>query len=180
MKDVLMQANVPNIVLETITNRETYLNAKRPEKTSDETLSKKQSRSSEMNLPVKPYNNYNDFTRESFNYQHGIIAQHARDLNIKYRTALRWRHYYEETEEIVYKKSGQNLGPKSSFTAEHNKYINKHLDNDSQLYSDDLIKSLTDRFGGFTFSKAQMNIHLRNIMLITIKSQCSSLKLETQ
>ncbi|PHZ12586.1 uncharacterized protein RHIMIDRAFT_251537 [Rhizopus microsporus ATCC 52813] len=69
MKDVLMQANVPNIVLETITNRETYLNAKRPEKTSDETLSKKQSRSSEMNLPVKPYNNYNDFTRESFNYR---------------------------------------------------------------------------------------------------------------
>lgn len=130
-----------------------------------------------MNPPVKPYNNYNDFTRESFNnrmleipQEHGIIAQHARDLNIKYRTALRWGHYYEETEEIAYKKNGKNLGPKSSFTAEHNKYIKELLDSDPQLYSNDLIKSLTERFEGFTFSKAQMNIHLRNTMLITMKS----------
>jgi hypothetical protein len=37
MKDVLTQVDDPNIVLETIT----YLNAKRPEKTSDESSAKK-------------------------------------------------------------------------------------------------------------------------------------------
>ncbi|OBZ89590.1 hypothetical protein A0J61_02362 [Choanephora cucurbitarum] len=32
VEDFLTRINDPNIVLETITNRETYLNAKRPEK----------------------------------------------------------------------------------------------------------------------------------------------------
>jgi hypothetical protein len=41
MEDALTQVNDPNIVLETITSRETYLNAKRPEKTSDEASAKK-------------------------------------------------------------------------------------------------------------------------------------------
>lgn len=41
MEDALTQADDPNIVFETITSRETYLNAKRSEKTSDESSAKK-------------------------------------------------------------------------------------------------------------------------------------------
>jgi hypothetical protein len=36
MEDVSTQIDDPNIVLETITNRETYLSAKRPEKATGE------------------------------------------------------------------------------------------------------------------------------------------------
>ncbi|KAI7867958.1 hypothetical protein BDF14DRAFT_1725650, partial [Spinellus fusiger] len=53
MEDVLTQADDPNIVLETITSRETYLNAKRPEKTSDESSAKKQPKSNNLSPPVK-------------------------------------------------------------------------------------------------------------------------------
>ncbi|KAG1446980.1 hypothetical protein G6F46_011592 [Rhizopus delemar] len=77
--------------------------------------------------------------------------------------------YYKETEEVAYKKSEQNSGPKSSFTTEHNEYIKELLDNDPQLYSDDIINSLTERFEDFTISKSQPNSHLRNTMLITVK-----------
>ena len=118
---------------------------------------------------MKSYNDYSDFTRETFidcmlesPKEHGLVAKIARNLNIKYRTALRWWHIYEETEEIAYKKSEQNSCPKSSFTIEHNKYINELLDNDPQLHSDDIIKSLTERFEGFSISKSHMNTHMRN------------------
>ncbi|PHZ13711.1 uncharacterized protein RHIMIDRAFT_236766 [Rhizopus microsporus ATCC 52813] len=73
------------------------------------------------------------------------------------------------TEEVAYKKFEENNGPKCSFTTEHNEYIKEQLDNDPQLYSDDIINSLTKRFEVFTISKSQLNNHLRNIMLITVK-----------
>jgi hypothetical protein len=38
-----------------------------------------------------------------------------------------------------------------------------------QLHSDDIINSLTERFEDFTISKSQLNNHLRNTMLITVK-----------
>ena len=38
-----------------------------------------------------------------------------------------------------------------------------------QLYSDEIINSLTKRFEDFTISKLQLNNHLRNTMLITVK-----------
>ena len=50
------------------------------------------------------------------------MAKVAKDLNINYRTALRWWKYYEGTEEVEYKKSEQNSDPKSSLTTEHNEY----------------------------------------------------------
>ncbi|CAO3657190.1 unnamed protein product [Mucor hiemalis] len=93
----------------------------------------------------------------------------ARDLNINCRAALRCWKYYEGTEEIANKKSKQNSGPKSSFTTEHNEYIKELLDNDPQLYSDEIVNSLTERFEYFTISKSQLNNHLRNTMLITVK-----------
>ncbi|KAG2236674.1 hypothetical protein INT48_000671 [Thamnidium elegans] len=150
MEDVLTQIDDPNIVLETITNRGTYLSAKRPRKS------------------------YCDTTRESFidrmleqPQERGLVAKVARELNVKYRTALNWWHIYEETEGVPYKNSEKNSGPKSSFTTEHNEYITKLLDNDPQIFADDIINSLTEQFEGFTISKSQMNNHLHNTMLIT-------------
>lgn len=176
MEDVLTQIDDPNIVLETITNRETYLNAKRPEKVTSEPAVKKQLKSSNLTKSAKSYNLYSDMTRETFidrmieqPQERGLVAKVARELNVKYRTALNWWHIYEETEGVPYKKSEQNSGRKSSFTTEHNEYVTKLLDNDPQLYADDIINSLTEQFEGFTISKSQMNNHLRNTMLITIK-----------
>ncbi|GAN04156.1 hypothetical protein MAM1_0056c03616 [Mucor ambiguus] len=187
MEDVLTQVNDPNIVLETIISRETYLKTKRPEKPSDESSSRKQLKSTNLKPPGWSYNTYSDFTRESFidrmlesPQEHGLIAKIAKDLNINYRTAVRWWHFYEETEEIAYKKSELNSGRISSFTAEHNKHINELLDNDPQLYSDDIIKSLTEQFEGCKISKAQMNTHLRNTMLITIKKPTFEPEVKTQ
>ncbi|KAI9362351.1 hypothetical protein BD770DRAFT_466937 [Pilaira anomala] len=39
----------------------------------------------------------------------------------------------------------------------------------SYVFSDDIMKSLTGQFESFTISKSQLNNHLRNTMLITIK-----------
>lgn len=99
----------------------------------------------------------------------GVVSKIARDLNINYCTAVVWWHLYNETEDIAYKKSEQNSGPKSSFTTAHNEYINKLLDNDLQLVSDDIMGSLTKKYEDFTISNSQLNNHLRNTMFITIK-----------
>lgn len=56
---------------------------------------------------------------------------------------------------------------KSSFTTAHNEHISRLFNDDSQLYSDSIIK--TEQFKEFTISKSQFNNHLRNIMLITVK-----------
>ncbi|KAI7862215.1 hypothetical protein BDF14DRAFT_1974834 [Spinellus fusiger] len=53
-------------VLKTITSQETYLNAKHPEKTSDESSAKKQPKSSNLSPPVKAYSDYSNFTWEIF------------------------------------------------------------------------------------------------------------------
>jgi hypothetical protein len=112
MEYVLTHVDDPNIVLETITSQQTYLSIKRPEKIAEESLIRKQPKPSKLKPPVKLYNNYSDFTRETFidrmlenPQEHGLVAKVARDLNINYRTALRWWKYYEGTEEVTYKKS---------------------------------------------------------------------------
>ncbi|KAG1607144.1 hypothetical protein G6F46_012510 [Rhizopus delemar] len=167
MEDVLTQIDDPNIVLETITNRETYLSAKRPEKATGEPSVTKPLKSSNLTKSTKSYSIYSDTTRESFidrmleqPQERGLVAKVARELNVKYRTALNWWHIYEETEGVPYKNSEKNSGPKSSFTTEHNEYITKLLDNDPQIFADDIINSLTEQFEGFTISKSQMNNHL--------------------
>ena len=101
--------------------------------------------------------------------ERGLVAKVANDLiNINYRTALRRWNSYKETEQNPYKKSEENSGPKSSFTTKHNEYRQGLLDNDPhQLFSDDIMKSLTEQFEGFTISKSQLNNHLRNTMFIT-------------
>ncbi|KAI9494113.1 hypothetical protein BDB00DRAFT_871641 [Zychaea mexicana] len=181
MEDVLTQIDDPNIVLETITNRETYLSAKRPEKATGEPSVTKPMKSSNLTKSIKSYSIYSDTTRESFidrmleqPQERGLVAKVARELNVKYRTALNWWHIYEETEGVPYKNSEKNSGPKSSFTTEHNEYITKLLDNDPQIFADDIINSLTEQFEGFTISKSQMNNHSRNTMLITLKPVSTS------
>ncbi|KAG2222431.1 hypothetical protein INT45_009443 [Circinella minor] len=94
--------------------------------------------------------------------ERGLVAKVARHLNINYRTALRWWNHYKETEAIPYRKSEENSGPKSSLTTKHNEYLQSLLDNDPQLFSDDIMESLTEQFEGFTISKSQLNNHLRN------------------
>ncbi|KAG1446093.1 hypothetical protein G6F55_011686 [Rhizopus delemar] len=175
MEGVLTDVSDPNIVLEKITSKENYLSVKRPEKIVEEILIEKQPKA-EKPKSASSYNNYSDFTRETFidrmleqPLERGLVSKVAKDLNINYRTVLRWWHHYNETEEIAYKKSELNSGLKSSFTAAHNEYINKLLDDDPQLFSDSIIESLTKKFEDFTISKSQFNNHLKNTMLITIK-----------
>ncbi|GAA5807048.1 hypothetical protein MFLAVUS_000398 [Mucor flavus] len=158
VEDFLTQTDDPNIVLETITNRETYLSAKHPEKATGKPSVTKPLKYSNLTKPTKSYSIYSDTTRESFidrmleqPQECVLVAKVARELNVKYRTALNWWHIYEETEGVPYKNNEKNSGPKSSFTTEHNEYITKLLDNDPQIFADDIINSLTEQFEGFTF-----------------------------
>ncbi|ORE10964.1 hypothetical protein BCV72DRAFT_220394 [Rhizopus microsporus var. microsporus] len=194
MEDVLTQIDNPNVILETITSQKTYLSIIRPEKTVEESSPKKQPKTELPDLD-RSYKNYSDFTRETFidrmiekSEERGLVVKVAKDLNINYRAALRGWNSYKETEEIPYKKFKENNDPKSSFTIKHNEYLQGLLDNDPQLFSDDIMKSLTEQFEGFTISKSQLNNHLRNTMLTIIKKslfenrikawqrQCSSKK----
>ena len=119
MEGILTDVSDPNIVLENITSREKYLSAKRPEKSREPTPIKKQLKHEELRKATS-YKNYNDLTRETFidrmleqPVERGAVSRVAKDLNINYRTALRWWHLYNETEEVAYKKSEQNAGKKA-------------------------------------------------------------------
>jgi hypothetical protein len=176
MEDVLTQVDDLNVFLKTITNREFYLSAKHSEKVISEPSVKEQLKSSNLTKSAKSYNLYNDLTRETFTdrmleqpQKCSLVPKVARELHVKYHTALNWWHIYKDTERVPYKKSEQNNGQKSSFTTEHNEYITKLLDDEPQLYADDVINSLTEQFEGFTISKSQMINHLCNTMLITVK-----------
>lgn len=100
--------------------------------------------------------------------ERGKAARFARELGINERTAQRWWKQYQETNEVPYKKSRAN-GLESSFKSEHQEYVRKLLDEDPQLYSVDIIDKLAEQFMGFSISKAQLNHHLKNTMLITVK-----------
>ncbi|KAI8062013.1 hypothetical protein BDF21DRAFT_133769 [Thamnidium elegans] len=66
MEDVLTHVDDPNIVLETITSRQTYLSVKRPKKNVEGFSVKKQPKPGKLKPSVKLYKNYSDFTRETF------------------------------------------------------------------------------------------------------------------
>lgn len=67
-----------------------------------------------------------------------------------------------------YKKSKDNV-VKSTFTDEHQDYVRELLDEDPQLYAVDIVNDLDEQFMGFTISKMQLNHHLKNTILITVK-----------
>lgn len=68
-------------------------------------------KSSNLIKSTKSYSIYSDTTRESFinrMQESGLVAKFARELNVKYHTALNWWHIYEETEGVPYKNSEKN------------------------------------------------------------------------
>ncbi|KAG1137121.1 hypothetical protein G6F37_011468 [Rhizopus arrhizus] len=79
--------------------------------------------------------------------ERGKVNLHAKDLGINPRTAMCWWKHYQET----------------------GKHTQQIVENDSQLCADDIIDSLKSQFEDLKISKSQMNHHLRNNMLISIK-----------
>lgn len=157
------------------------MSAKHFEKVVSEPSVKEQLKTSNLTKSAKSYNLYIDLTRETFidrmleqPQERSLVAKAARESHVIYRTALNWWYAYEDTERSI--KRANNSGQKSSFTTEHNEYITKVLDNEPRLYVDDVINSLTE---GFTISKSQMNYHLRNTMLITVKKPHFESRYET-
>lgn len=71
--------------------------------------------------------------------------------------------------EVAYKKSKNNSTPKSTFTAKHEDHIKNLIDNNSQLFADDIIEKLTKQFQEFSISKLQLNHRLRIVMQTTVK-----------
>ncbi|KAI7900083.1 uncharacterized protein BX663DRAFT_440023, partial [Cokeromyces recurvatus] len=55
-----------------------------------------------------------------------------------------------------YKLLEKNAGCKSSFTFEHEEYIQNLLDEDSQLYTEDVINNLSKHFMEVSISKTQL------------------------
>ncbi|KAI8876125.1 hypothetical protein K501DRAFT_279703 [Backusella circina FSU 941] len=147
MKGVLTEATDPNTILETITSTKRYLANKPAEK------------------------NIVDFIDRMIENpeEKGNITRFSKELLINPRTAERWWKTYKKTGEVPYKKSKNNGGPKSTFTAKHEDYIKNLMTDDSQLFADDIIEKLTNQFQDFSISKSQLNHHLRNIMQITVK-----------
>lgn len=177
IEDVLTQITYPNIVLETIATQSSYLEARK----SSEEKNVKKIDDIEPKSVTKPklenmYNDYSDNTREVFidrmsesSEERGRIVRFAKDLGVEPRTVRRRWKRYQVTNEVPYKLSKINVGRPSSFTTEHETYIREILDEDPQLYSEDIIGELSKEFMGFSITKTQLNHHLRNNMLVTIK-----------
>ncbi|KAG2227436.1 hypothetical protein INT45_007461 [Circinella minor] len=90
--------------------------------------------------------------------ERGRIVRFAKELGVESRTARRWwKCYQEQTNEVPYKVSKNNVGCPSSFTNEHETYIRELLDKDPQLYSEDIIGELSKGFMGFSICKTQLN-----------------------
>ncbi|MBM6383974.1 MAG: hypothetical protein JSY10_08260 [Paenibacillus sp.] len=70
---------------------------------------------------------------------------------------------------MPYKLSKNNVSRPSSFTTEYETYIRELVDKVPQLYSEDTIGELSKEFMGFSISETQLNHHLRNNMLVSIK-----------
>ncbi|KAG1448508.1 hypothetical protein G6F56_008922 [Rhizopus delemar] len=176
MEGVLTEITDPNIVLETITNRKSYLANKPAEKNIVVKEAKETKALDDKSAKSAVYNTYTDKQREDFidkmienPEEKGNITKFAKEFLINPRTAERWWKIYQKTGEVPYKKSKNNRGPKSSFTEEHKDFIKILLDDDPQLVADDIIEELTKQFEDFSISKPQLNHHLRNTMQITIK-----------
>ena len=66
-------------------------------------------------------------------------------------------------------KVANKTRPTNSLTTEHEQHIQQIVEKDSQLCADDIIDSLKSQFEDLKTSKSQMNHHLINNMLISIK-----------
>ncbi|KAI8885286.1 hypothetical protein K501DRAFT_270863 [Backusella circina FSU 941] len=70
---------------------------------------------------------------------------------------------------IMIMREMNNTGPKSSLTLEHEGDVKKLIDDDFQICVEDIFEDLTNNFKGFYISKPQLNHHLKNTMMITVK-----------
>lgn len=173
MEGILTQISDPNIVLQTITSQQTYLALKPAERIVEEKVAK-QPKVVKSNSKV--YNDYSDRERERFidrmievPEERSNITMFARELAIDPLTAERWWKSYNKTGEVPYKKSKINSGPKISITAKHEEYIERLIDQDPQLFAEDIIEDLAKQFEDFSISKSRLNHYLKNDMQITIK-----------
>jgi hypothetical protein len=57
-------------------------------------------------------------------------------------TAERWWKSYKKIGEVSFKKSKINSGPKISITAKHEEHIESLIDQDPQLFAEDIIEDL--------------------------------------
>ncbi|CEP09722.1 hypothetical protein [Parasitella parasitica] len=101
--------------------------------------------------------------------ERGKATRFAKQLGIHPRTAQRWWAQYRESGEIPYKQSRFNNGPECSFTSSHQDFVQNIIENDPQIFTEDIIDRLSEKFEGFSISKSQLNHHLRNTMLISVK-----------
>lgn len=163
MEDALTQVTDPNIVLETVTNRKSYLSNLNP---VPKTIPKEKITNHKPKKPVPKtvYNDYSDRTTREMLIdrmiespeERGRAARFARELGINEQTAQRWQKQYQKTNEVPYKKPRAN-GLESLFKSEHQEYVRKLLDEDPQLYSVDIIDKIAEQLMGFRISKAQLN-----------------------
>lgn len=57
--------------------------------------------------------------------ERGRIVRFSKELGVEPRTARRWWKRYQETNEVPYKLSKNNVGRPSPFTTEHETYIRR-------------------------------------------------------
>ncbi|KAG1049845.1 hypothetical protein G6F43_007850 [Rhizopus delemar] len=55
--------------------------------------------------------------------------------------------------------------------AEHEDYMERLIDQDSQVFANDIIEDLTKQFEDFSNSKSRLNSYLKSTMQITIKKR---------
>ncbi|CAO3645236.1 unnamed protein product, partial [Mucor hiemalis] len=98
---------------------------------------------------TKKYNSYTDKEQEKFiglmieaPEERGNIAKFSKQLAINPRTAERWWKSYQTSGEVSYKKTA-NIGPKSSITAEQEEHIERLIEQDPQIVTEDIIDDLT-------------------------------------
>lgn len=171
MEGILTEITDPNIVLETITSQREYLALKPIERVIQEKIPKE----IKVVKSTKKYNSYTDKEREKFidlmieaPEERGNIAKFSKQLAINPRTAERWWKSYQTSGEVPYKKTA-NIGPKSSITAEQEEHIERLIEQDPQIVTEDIIDDLTTQFEGFSISVSRLNHYLKNNMHISVK-----------
>lgn len=100
--------------------------------------------------------------------QRGMTAKAGRELGINERFAQRWRREYKDSEEYPYKKSVLNNGREKASTQEHDQHIRKLIDKDPQIFTDNVVDSLTMNFENLSVSKSHLN-YLKDKLCLNIK-----------
>jgi hypothetical protein len=140
MEDVLTQITDPNIVLETITLQNSYLETR---KSIEEKIVKE---SNDIKLKAVTYNKYSNKIRWVFidrmlesAEEKGRIVKFAKELGIEPRAARRWWERYQKHIKCHINFQKRMPSCTSSFTYKHEAYIRNLLDEDPQLYIEDII-----------------------------------------